>query len=73
MKVELQNSLSYKESNNNKVTKREHPKIIGSLYDPIGILNPFTLTARILMQDIWKFGLEWENESNEGMHKQYAN
>lgn len=73
LKVELRNLLDYDEKKNDKVTKREVLKVIGTLYDPIGILNPFTVTARILMQEIWKSGLVWEDELKEDMRKKWVN
>ncbi|GBM72914.1 hypothetical protein AVEN_68493-1 [Araneus ventricosus] len=34
--------------------------MIGRLYDPIGLINQFIVTSKILMQDCWKTGLEWD-------------
>lgn len=47
--------------------------MIEKMYDPIGILNPSTVTARILIQEISKAGLNCEDELNEDMHNKWAN
>lgn len=44
----------------------------GKMHDPTGILNPFTVTARIIMQEIWKAGRNWEDELNADMHNKWA-
>lgn len=71
LKVELQNLLKC-DDKKNSITKREVLKVIGKLYDPLGILNPFTVTARIFMQEIWREGLNWEDELNEDMYEKWS-
>ena len=46
-------------------TKRNFLKKIATLFDPIGFLAPFTIRAKILLQDMWSAGLEWDDELNE--------
>ena len=43
-----------------KPTKREFLGIIMSIFDPLGLLSPFTIQARILMQDIWSSKINWD-------------
>ena len=31
-----------------------------SLFDPLGFLAPFLLVARLLIQDLWRLGYEWD-------------
>ena len=45
-----------------KLTKREFLKIIMSVFDPLGLLGLFTLQSRILMQEIWRSGVGWDDE-----------
>ncbi|XP_011687412.1 PREDICTED: uncharacterized protein LOC105449728 [Wasmannia auropunctata] len=35
--------------------------IIAKLFDPLGLLSPVTIGAKILMQEIWTLRLEWDN------------
>ena len=46
-------------------TKRNFLKKMATLFDPIGFLAPFTIRAKILLQDMWSLGLEWDDELNE--------
>ena len=43
-----------------KPTKRSVLKKIASLFDPLGFLSPFTIRAKMCMQDIWITGIEWD-------------
>jgi hypothetical protein len=42
-------------------TKREVLRGISAVYDPLGFISPLTIPARILIQDIWKFKLDWDD------------
>lgn len=46
-------------------TKRNFLKKIATLFDLIGFLAPFTIRAKMLLQDMWTFGLEWDDELTE--------
>ena len=38
---------------------------IAILFDPIEFLAPFTIRAKMLLQDMWTEGLEWDDELSE--------
>ena len=46
-------------------TKRNFLKKIATLFDPIGFLAPFIIRAKMLLQDMWTAGLEWDDELTE--------
>ena len=46
-------------------TKRNFLIKIATLFDPIGFLAPFTIRAKMLLQDMWTSGLEWDDELTE--------
>ena len=50
-----------------KYTKRNFLKKIATLFDPVGLLAPFTIRAKILLQDMWTAGLEWDEEMDESL------
>lgn len=54
------------------VTKRILLSSISRIFDPLGFLSPVILLAKILIQDVWKLGIGWDEElpSNiaEGWH-----
>ncbi|XP_055842769.1 uncharacterized protein LOC129909721 [Episyrphus balteatus] len=45
----------------NSFSKRSVLSVIAKLYDPIGWLAPIVITAKILMQQIWKDKTEWDS------------
>lgn len=43
-------------------TKRLTLRAIAQIFDPLGFLSPFVVTAKILLQDLWKRNLGWDDE-----------
>ncbi|XP_058449033.1 uncharacterized protein LOC131428995 [Malaya genurostris] len=43
-------------------TKREVLRVIMSLFDPLGFIAFFLVHGKILMQDIWARGFEWDEQ-----------
>lgn len=43
-------------------TKREALKLIMSIYDPHGFAMPVVSRGRMLMQDMWRVGLDWDDQ-----------
>ncbi|XP_028398829.1 uncharacterized protein LOC114522358 [Dendronephthya gigantea] len=46
---------------NSSPTKRNVLSCIASLFDPLQFLSPFTVRARLLMQEIWAAGVDWDD------------
>ena len=44
------------------LTKRGVLSSIATLFDPLQFLAPFTVRAKILMQEIWMAGIGWDDE-----------
>lgn len=42
------------------VTKRQILSEISKLYDPLGWISPVVVIAKMIMQKLWKTGLEWD-------------
>ena len=42
-------------------TKRVLLSCIARLYDPLGFMAPVVMTAKILFQDVWRFGASWDD------------
>nr|XP_049467061.1 uncharacterized protein LOC125908380 [Anopheles coluzzii] len=46
-------------------TKREVLRCVMSLYDPLGLLAMFVIHGKILIQDLWRTGTQWDEEIND--------
>lgn len=53
------------------LTKRSIMSVIASLYDPLGLLAPVVIKAKILLQRIWISGVEWDVCVNDDISKEW--
>ena len=44
------------------VSKRTVLSFIARLFDPLGFLAPFIITAKLLFQELWEIGVDWDQE-----------
>ncbi|XP_062710628.1 uncharacterized protein LOC134288773 [Aedes albopictus] len=49
-------------------TKRQVLRIIMKLYDPLGFVAHFVVQGKILMQEIWRTGTNWDEPIAEQLH-----
>ena len=42
-------------------TKRQFLSILMSIFDPLGLIAPFTIQGCILMLEVWTSGIGWDN------------
>lgn len=54
-----------------KDTKRTILSGISRLYDPNGFVSPVVVTAKIIMQDLWRNNLTWDEKVSEAMLKRW--
>ena len=58
--------------NNEKATKRNVRRVIASLFDPLQFLAPYTTRAKMLMQEIWQAGVEWDEVLPVHLHAKWT-
>ena len=45
---------------NGKWTKRNVCSASASIFDPLGLISPFVVRARVIMQEIWRQKIDWD-------------
>ena len=53
------------------ITKREILQQSSSIFDPLGMLAPVTIRAKILMQQLWQQSIDWDEPLNEQLHQDW--
>ncbi|XP_061721102.1 uncharacterized protein LOC133527922 [Cydia pomonella] len=53
------------DNNNEPITKRKILSVISQMYDPLGLLSPAIIIAKILLQKLWLCRLDWDSEVPE--------
>ncbi|XP_058816702.1 uncharacterized protein LOC131679977 [Topomyia yanbarensis] len=52
-------------------TKRDVLRVVMSLFDPLGLISFFLIHGRILMQDIWASGADWDDYINAELFQRW--
>ncbi|XP_065095607.1 uncharacterized protein LOC135717444 [Ochlerotatus camptorhynchus] len=59
--------------NSSPPTKRNVLSDIGHLFDPLGFLGPIITTAKLVMQDLWRLGVAWDEELPQEQMEDWMN
>ncbi|XP_055590151.1 uncharacterized protein LOC129742294 [Uranotaenia lowii] len=49
-------------SGRERPTKREVLQCVMSLFDPIGLLSPYVIHGKMIVQDLWRSGINWDQK-----------
>ena len=44
------------------ITKRVVLSLVARLFDPLGLITPFSIFLKCIFQDLWKLGIGWDTE-----------
>ncbi|XP_055584745.1 uncharacterized protein LOC129737609 [Uranotaenia lowii] len=55
-----------------KPTKREVLSVIMSIFDPLGLISHYVIHGKILLQDIWKSGAEWDDHLTDELYVRWV-
>ncbi|XP_011858572.1 PREDICTED: uncharacterized protein LOC105556109 [Vollenhovia emeryi] len=53
------------------MSKRKLLSMIAHIYDPLGLISPVTLKAKMLMQTLWKLKIEWDSQLPDHIQQQW--
>lgn len=54
-----------------KVTKRTMLSAIAKIYDPLGILAPIVVVAKLIMQKLWHEKVDWDDPVSDSIRSQW--
>ncbi|XP_015437418.1 PREDICTED: uncharacterized protein LOC107192626 [Dufourea novaeangliae] len=55
-----------------RVTKRTILSTISKIFDPLGLLAPVIITAKILIQKLWRLELNWDESLPNDLHTEWT-
>ncbi|XP_063912654.1 uncharacterized protein LOC135129432 [Zophobas morio] len=64
----IQYSICLKNPKCHKITKRGVLSTIAQIFDPLGLVAPVTVTAKIIMQKLWSLKLNWDESLPAELH-----
>ena len=53
------------------VTKRQILHDSAQIYDPLGLITPITVKAKLLLQALWKKKVDWDEPVDQGTHDKW--
>ncbi|XP_031331853.1 uncharacterized protein LOC116162378 [Photinus pyralis] len=55
------------------LTKRSIMSDIAKIFDPLGLVSPVTITAKLLIQELWMKSVTWDQEVPEDIAEKWTN
>ena len=52
-------------------TKRGNLSLVASIFDPLGIVTPAVLEAKLTIQSLWKLKVDWDDKIPKGILQRY--
>lgn len=54
-----------------KLTKRIVLSTISKLFDPLGLVGPCIITAKLILQELWSYKLEWDDNIPDSLQNKW--
>ncbi|XP_055523268.1 uncharacterized protein LOC129717408 [Wyeomyia smithii] len=54
-------------------TKREILRTLMSIYDPVGLIDHFLIMLKILLQEVWRAGVQWDGKIPANLFDRWRN
>ncbi|XP_062537615.1 uncharacterized protein LOC134205925 [Armigeres subalbatus] len=52
-------------------TKRQMLRVLMSVFDPLGLIAQFLMYLKILLQEVWRSGIGWDDQVNETIFERW--
>ncbi|XP_062714227.1 uncharacterized protein LOC134290998 [Aedes albopictus] len=52
-------------------TKREMLRVLMSVFDPLGLIAQFLIYLKILLQDVWRSGIGWDDQVDDNIFERW--
>ena len=59
-------------SSHDPMTKRSLLSLASRMFDPMGLISPFTVRAKVLFQELWRRGLEWDDPLDSDIEQEWS-
>lgn len=46
----------------NKITKHHILSVVSQIFDPLGLVGPCIMEAKLIVQKLWKYKYDWDSE-----------
>ncbi|XP_066932794.1 uncharacterized protein [Clytia hemisphaerica] len=69
--IKLDDKVNIEVDRSKPCTKRSILKKTATIYDPLGLLTPITLVAKLFMQELWRDKFEWDEEVSKSLKNRY--
>ncbi|XP_058816853.1 uncharacterized protein LOC131680147 [Topomyia yanbarensis] len=52
-------------------TKRQMLRVLMSMFDPLGLIAHFLMYLKVLLQDVWRSGIDWDDQINDALFEKW--
>jgi hypothetical protein len=52
-----------------KLSKRSLLRIIATIFDPLGMVSPYVIKGKMIMQEVWASGVDWDEQIPQELEK----
>ncbi|XP_011859050.1 PREDICTED: uncharacterized protein LOC105556567 [Vollenhovia emeryi] len=54
------------------LTKRSILSEVSKLFDPLGLIGPITVLTKLVLQDLWRAGVDWDESVPQEIHERWS-
>ncbi|XP_055632708.1 uncharacterized protein LOC129773155 [Toxorhynchites rutilus septentrionalis] len=52
-----------------RITKRQMLQILMTIFDPLGLISHFLMYLKVLLQEVWRAGIQWDEQISDPLHE----